>query len=356
MTKVHNFSAGPCILAPEVLKKAGEAVQNFNGLNLSLLEISHRSNDFVEVMDRARDLVKKLLNVPEGYEVVYLGGGASLGFYIAAMNFLKEGGKAAYINTGTWASNAIKEARLLGDVDVVASSEDRNFMYIPKNVQVPSGVDYLHYTSNNTIFGTQFKEVPKTDSLLICDMSSDIFSKPVDVSKFDLIYAGAQKNLGPAGSTLYIVKKEVLGQTGRKIPSMLDLNIHIAKDSMFNTPPVFPIYVNMLTLEWLEKLGGVEEMAKINEKKASTLYTEIDRNPLFRGVVDTEDRSDMNVTFVLTNDSYKDRFDKLWKEANISGIEGHRSVGGYRASIYNALPLEGVQALVDVMKELERTA
>lgn len=356
MTKVHNFSAGPCILAPEVLKKAGEAVGNFNNLNLSLLEISHRSSDFVEVMENARNLVKKLLNVPEGYEVLYLGGGASLGFYIAAMNFLKVGGKAAYINTGTWASNAIKEAKLVGDVEVVASSEDRNFMYIPKNIVVPGDADYLHYTSNNTIFGTQFKEVPKTDSLLICDMSSDIFSKPIDVSKFDMIYAGAQKNLGPAGSTLYIVKKELLGKTGRTIPSMLDLSTHIKKDSMFNTPPVFPIYVNMLTLEWLENLGGVSEMAKINQAKASTLYTEIDRNPLFRGVVDVEDRSEMNVTFVLTDDQHQERFDQLWKAANISGIKGHRSVGGYRASIYNALPLEGVQALVDVMKELENKA
>ena len=356
MTKVHNFSAGPCILAPEVLKKAGEAVGNFNNLNLSLLEISHRSSDFVEVMENARNLVKKLLNVPEGYEVLYLGSGASLGFYIAAMNFLKVGGKAAYINTGTWASNAIKEAKLVGDVEVVASSEDRNFMYIPKNIVVPGDADYLHYTSNNTIFGTQFKEVPKTDSLLICDMSSDIFSKPIDVSKFDMIYAGAQKNLGPAGSTLYIVKKELLGKTGRTIPSMLDLSTHIKKDSMFNTPPVFPIYVNMLTLEWLENLGGVSEMAKINQAKASTLYTEIDRNPLFRGVVDLEDRSEMNVTFVLTDDQHQERFDQLWKAANISGIKGHRSVGGYRASIYNALPLEGVQALVDVMKELENKA
>jgi phosphoserine aminotransferase len=356
MTKVHNFSAGPCILAPEVLKKAGEAVGNFNDLNLSLLEISHRSSDFVEVMENARNLVKKLLNVPEGYEVLYLGGGASLGFYIAAMNFLKVGGKAAYINTGTWASNAIKEAKLVGDVEVVASSEDRNFMYIPKNIVVPGDADYLHYTSNNTIFGTQFKEVPKTDSLLICDMSSDIFSKPIDVSKFDMIYAGAQKNLGPAGSTLYIVKKELLGKTGRTIPSMLDLSTHIKKDSMFNTPPVFPIYVNMLTLEWLENLGGVSEMAKINQAKASTLYSEIDRNPLFRGVVDVEDRSEMNVTFVLTDDQHQERFDQLWKAANISGIKGHRSVGGYRASIYNALPLEGVQVLVDVMKELENKA
>ena len=356
MTKVHNFSAGPCILAPEVLKKAGDAVSNFNDLNLSILEISHRSKDFVEVMDKATNLVKQVLNVPEGYEVVYLGGGASLGFYISAMNFLKENGKAAYINTGTWASKAIKEATRLGNIEVVASSEDKNFNYIPKDVIVPGDADYLHYTSNNTIFGTQFKSIPKTDSLLICDMSSDIFSKPVDISKFDLIYAGAQKNLGPAGSTLYIVKKELLGKTGRNIPSMLDLNIHIAKDSMFNTPPVFPIYVNMLTLEWLVELGGVEKMGQMNSEKANLLYDEIDRNPLFKGVTAIEDRSEMNVTFVLTDESYKERFDLLWNQANISGIKGHRSVGGYRASIYNAMPIEGVRTLVEAMKELEKTA
>lgn len=356
MTKVHNFSAGPCILAPQVIKKASEAVINFNNLNLSLLEISHRSKDFVEVMDKARNLVKKVLNVPDGYEVVYLGGGASLGFYIAALNFLKVGGKAAYINTGTWATGAIKEAKRVGSVDVIASSEDKNFSYIPKGYHVPKDIDYLHYTSNNTIFGTQFKSIPETDSLLICDMSSDIFSKPIDVSKFDLIYAGAQKNLGPAGSTLYIVKKELLGKTGNSIPSMLDLSNHIAKDSMYNTPPVFPVYVNMLTLEWLVELGGVEEMGRINAEKASTLYNEIDRNPFFRGVVEIEDRSEMNVTFVLNDEANKDRFDQLWKKANISGIEGHRSVGGYRASIYNALPLESVKVLVDAMKELEKTA
>ena len=356
MTKVHNFSAGPCILAPEVLKKAGEAVNNFNDLNLSILEISHRSKDFVEVMDKATNLVKKVLNVPDGYEVVYLGGGASLGFYISAMNFMKENGKAAYINTGTWSSKAIKEATKLGNIDVVASSEDKNFNYIPKDIIVPGDADYLHYTSNNTIFGTQFKDVPKTDSLLICDMSSDIFSKPIDVSKFDLIYAGAQKNLGPAGSTLYIIKKELLGKTGRNIPSMLDLNIHIAKESMFNTPPVFPIYVNMLTLEWLSALGGVEKMAQMNTEKATLLYDEIDRNPLFKGVIAIEDRSEMNATFVLTDDAYKERFDLLWNKANISGIKGHRSVGGYRASIYNAMPLEGVRTLVETMKELEKTA
>ena len=354
MTKIHNYSAGPCILPQEVLRKASEAVINFNDLNLSLLEISHRSKDYVEVMDKATSLVKEVLNVPDGYKVVYLGGGASLGFLISVMNFMKEGGKGAYINTGTWANKAIKEARLLGDVDVVASSKEHNYNYIPKSYQVPEDADYLHYTSNNTIFGTQFKSIPKTDKMLICDMSSDIFSKPIDVSKFDLIYAGAQKNLGPAGSTLYIIKEESLGLTGRDIPSMLDLRIHISKESMFNTPPVFPIYVNMLTLEWLKNLGGVEKMGQLNRAKADLLYNEIDRNPLFKGFAKTEDRSEMNVTFILTDDSNKERFDQLWKNANINGLNGHRSVGGYRASIYNALPIESVQVLVDVMQQLEK--
>src|SRR5690606_1613602 len=250
MSKVHNYSAGPCILADEVIKKASEAVLNFNQLNLSILEVSHRGKDFVEVMENARNLVKETLNVPEGYQVLFLQGGASLGFYIAAINFLKKDGKAAYIDTGTWSSNAIKEAKLLGKIDVVASSEDQDYTYIPKEYNIPSDADYLHFTSNNTIYGTQFKDFPESGIPLICDMSSDIFSKKIDVSKFDLIYAGAQKNLGPAGTTLYIVKEELLGQTGRTIPSMLDLQLHIKKESMFNTPAVFPIYVSMLTLEW----------------------------------------------------------------------------------------------------------
>jgi phosphoserine aminotransferase len=352
MTKVHNFSAGPCILPQEVLRKSSEAVVNFNNLNLSLIEISHRSKDFVEVMDKARSLVKEVLNVPNGYQVIYLGGGASLGFLITAMNYMKEGGKGAYIDTGTWASKAIKEARLFGDADVVASSKDDGYRFIPKNYEVPEDADYLHYTSNNTIYGTQFKSIPKTDKLLICDMSSDIFSKPIDVSKFDLIYAGAQKNLGPAGSTLYIIKEESLGLSGRDIPSMMDLSVHIKKDSMFNTPPVFPVYVNMLTLEWLKNLGGVEKMGQLNKAKAELLYNEIDRNPLFVGYANKEDRSEMNVTFNLVDESKKERFDKMWKAAQINGLNGHRSVGGYRASIYNALPIESVQVLVDVMKQL----
>ncbi len=353
MTKVHNYSAGPCILPQEVFEKASQAVLNFNDLNLSILEISHRSKDFVEVMEKARALVKELLNVPEGYQVLFLQGGASLGFLKAAYNFLPPREKAAYINTGSWSTKAIKEANRIGEVIEVASSEDKNFNYIPKGYGIPSEAKYLHLTSNNTIFGTQFKQFPISRVPILCDMSSDIFSQEIDVSKFDLIYAGAQKNMGPAGTTLYIVKESALGKAGDNIPTMLDLRTHIKKDSMFNTPPVYPIYVSMLTLEWLKKNGGVPAIAKQNQAKADLLYAEIDRNPLFEGVTAKEDRSNMNATFVLTNESLKEDFDAMWKEANINGLNGHRSVGGYRASMYNALPLESVQVLVDVMKELE---
>lgn len=351
--KKHNFSAGPCILPQEVLKKASEAVINFNNLGLSLIEISHRSADFVAVMERAKNLALELLDLKgKGYSALFLQGGASLEFLMVPYNLLPIGGKAAYINTGTWSSKAIKEARLLGDIEEIASSADSNFNYIPKNVKIPDDATYVHCTSNNTIFGTQMKSFPKTDKLLVCDMSSDIFSRKLDFTKFDIIYAGAQKNMGPAGTTLVVVKDEILGKTGRKIPSMLDYQVHISKDSMFNTPAVFPVYVSMLTLEWLIKLGGVEAIEKINEKKAGILYDEIDSNPLFKGVANKEDRSNMNVTFTLTDDSKKEEFDSKWKAAGISGINGHRSVGGYRASIYNAMPLESVQVLVDVMKSI----
>lgn len=352
--KKHNFSAGPCILPQDVLKKASEAVINFNGINLSLIEISHRSKEFVEVMENARNLVKELLNVPNGYSVLFLQGGASLEFLMVAYNLLKIDGTAAYIDTGAWSAKALKEAKLLGTIDVIASSKDKTYNFIPKNYTVPSNVDYVHCTSNNTIYGTQFKEFPKTDSLLVCDMSSDIFSKQIDISKFDLIYAGAQKNMGPAGTTLVIVKDSILGKTGRKIPSMLDYQIHINKDSMFNTPPVFPVYVSMLTLEWLKNLGGVSAIEKINEEKAALLYAEIDRNPHFKGFAAKEDRSLMNVTFNLTNEEDKEAFDKIWNAAGISGIKGHRSVGGYRASIYNAMPIESIQVLVNAMQQLEK--
>ncbi len=351
--KKHNFSAGPCILPQEVLKKSAEAIIDFNGLGLSLIEVSHRGKDFVDVMEKTRNLVKELLNLPEGYSVLFLQGGASLEFLMTPYNLLKEGGKAAYLDTGVWAAKAIKEAKLLGDIEVIASSKDKVYNYIPKNYTVLTDVDYVHCTSNNTIYGTQIKEFPKTDSLLVCDMSSDIFSRVLDFSKFDLIYAGAQKNMGPAGTTLVVVKDEILGKTGRTIPAMLDYQSHINADSMFNTPAVFPVYVSMLTLEWMKSLGGIAEIEKLNEAKAAILYAEIDRNPHFKGFAEKEDRSLMNVTFNLTNEDDKEAFDKLWNAAGISGIKGHRSVGGYRASIYNAMPIESVQVLVDTMQELE---
>ncbi len=350
----YNFGAGPCILPQEVFKQAADAVIDFNGL--SILEVSHRHKDFVAVMDEAIDLVKKALNVPAGYSVAFLQGGATLGFTISALNMMRDTKKAGYINTGTWASGAIKEAKKVGvDVQVFASSEDKNFNYIPKGFEIPTGLDYIHYTSNNTIYGTQFKETPKTNLPLVCDMSSDIFSKEIQVSDFDLIYAGAQKNLGPAGATLYIVKDEVLGKsTSPFMPTYLDLKQQIDKESMLNTPPVFSVYVAMLNLRNLLANGGVKDMEQRNIAKANLLYQEIDANPLFKGAVATEDRSNMNVTFLLENESLNEQFDKMWKEAGIVGLPGHRSVGGYRASIYNALPLESVQVLVDVMKEFTK--
>ena len=352
--KKHNFSAGPCILPQEVLKQASAAVLNFNDDNLSLIEISHRSKPFVAVMDKAIALVKELLNVPKGYSVLFLQGGASMEFLMVAMNLMKVDGKAAYTNTGAWAKKAITEANSLGEAIVLGDSSDKNYNYIPKGYTIARDVDYFHCTSNNTIYGTQMKEFPQCPTLMVCDMSSDIFSRKVEVSKFDIIYAGAQKNMGPAGATLVIVKDEILGKTGRKIPTMLDYNTHISKDSMFNTPPVFPIYVSMLTLQWLKDLGGVEVIEKINQAKADLLYGEIDRNPLFEGTAAIEDRSNMNVTFLLTDESKEEEFNKMWNEAGINGLKGHRSVGGYRASMYNAMPIESVQVLVDVMKKLEQ--
>ncbi|OAB78120.1 3-phosphoserine/phosphohydroxythreonine transaminase [Cochleicola gelatinilyticus] len=352
--KKHNFSAGPCILPQSVMQKASEAVINFNNLDLSLIEISHRSKDFVDVMENARSLALEHLGLQnKGYQALFLQGGASTQFLMAAYNLLEN--KAAYLNTGTWSSKAIKEAKLFGEIIEVASSKNANFNYIPKEYVIPSDADYFHCTSNNTIFGTQMKEFPEVNMPLVCDMSSDIFSRVLDFSKFDLIYAGAQKNMGPAGTTLVVVKEDILGKISRTIPSMLDYTVHIGKDSMFNTPPVFAVYVSMLTLEWLKEKGGVAAAEKLNNEKASLLYTEIDRNSLFEGfVANKEDRSNMNATFNLTSESHKDAFDSLWKNAGINGLEGHRSVGGYRASMYNALPIESVQVLVDVMKELER--
>ena len=353
--KIHNYSAGPCVLPKSVMEKAAESVINYNNTGLSIIEMSHRSKDFIDVMDRAVALVKELLNVPEGYEVLFLQGGASMQFYMTALNFLPQDGKAAYINTGTWSSKAIKEAKLLGEVVEIASSKDKNFNYIPKDYSVPSDVAYLHYTTNNTIFGTQFKHVPETNASLICDMSSDIMSQEIDVSKYDLIYAGAQKNIGPAGATVVIVKKDALGKSGRVLPSMMDYQIHINSESMYNTPPCFSIYSAMLTMEWVKELGGVKAMAERNKAKAELLYNEIDRNPLFKGTAAVEDRSLMNPTFVMNDDSLSADFLQKSIDAGISGIKGHRSGGGFRASMYNALELENVQALVDVMQEFERT-
>jgi len=351
----HNFTAGPCILPQQVLKQASEAVLNFNNDNLSLIEVSHRSAPIVAVMEKARALVLELLDLEnKGYSVLFLQGGASLEFLMTPYNLLKTNGKAAYLDTGTWSSKAIKEAKLLGEVEVVASSKDKNYNYIPKKYTIGNDVDYFHCTSNNTIYGTQLKSFPKTEGLLVCDMSSDIFSRRLDFSQFDLIYAGAQKNMGPAGTTLVVIKEDVLGNTGRQIPSMLDYQIHIAKDSMFNTPSVFAVYVSMLTLQWLKDLGGIDAIDKINQAKADLLYNEIDSNPLFEGAAVKEDRSNMNATFLLTDERLKEKFDKLCKEAGIVGINGHRSVGGYRASMYNALSLESVEVLVNIMKELNK--
>lgn len=351
--KIHNFSAGPCILPKEVLLKASESVMDFNGSGLSLIEISHRSKDFVAVMEKARSLALELLGLQgKGYQALFLHGGASLEFLMVAYNLLEK--KAGYLNTGTWSDKAIKEARLFGEVVEVGSSKDENFNFIPKGYSVPDGLDYLHLTSNNTIYGTQFKKFPVTDAPLVCDMSSDIFSRVLDFSQFDLIYAGAQKNMGPAGTTLVVVKEDILGKVSRKIPSMLDYQVHISKDSMFNTPAVFPVYTSMLTLEWLKNLGGIAAIEEVNEKKARLLYSEIDLNPVFEGYANKDDRSIMNATFTIAEDGLKDTFDAMLKEAGINGLNGHRSVGGYRASMYNALSLDSVGVLVDVMSEMER--
>jgi len=354
--KKHNYSAGPCILPQEVFEKASQAVLNFNDSGLSILEISHRSKDFVAVMDEARALALELLGLKnKGYQALFLQGGASMEFLRVPYNLLKEGGKASYLDTGTWASGAIKEAKTFGETVVVASSKEENYNHIPKQFEIPSDADYFHCTSNNTIFGTQMKSFPTTNVPVVCDMSSDIFSRQLYFSKFDLIYAGAQKNMGPAGVTLVVVKEELLGKTGRAIPSILDYEKHIKAESMYNTPAVFAVYTSLLTMQWLKNLGGIPAIEKINEAKAKLLYAEIDRNQLFRGASVVEDRSNMNATFLLNNESHAPIFDKMWKDAGISGLPGHRSVGGYRASMYNALPLESVQVLVDVMQELEKT-
>jgi phosphoserine aminotransferase len=352
--KKHNFSAGPSILPEEVLEKSAKAVLSFDD-GLSLIEISHRSKAFIDVMENARALAIELLGLEgKGYKALFLQGGANTQFLAVALNLLET--RAGYLNTGTWSDKAIKEARMHQEVLEVASSKEANFNYIPKGYKIPSDLDYFHCTSNNTIFGTQMKEFPKLDIPLVCDMSSDIFSRSLDFSKFDLIYAGAQKNMGPAGTTLVVVKEDILGKVTRQIPSMMDYKVQIGKDSMFNTPPVFAVYTSMLTLEWLKGLGGIEAIEKENFKKSRLMYSEIDLNPLFKGFAATADRSTMNATFSLTDDKLKDTFDGMWKDAGINGLNGHRSVGGYRASMYNALPLGSVETLVEVMSELERKA
>ena len=352
--KRHNFSAGPCVLPQEVLNKSAQAIMGYDN-GLSLIEISHRSKAFVDVMENARTLALELLGLEGmGYKALFLQGGASTQFLAVALNLLEK--RAAYLNTGTWSDKAIKEARIFDDILEVASSKDANYNYIPKGYDIPSDHDYFHCTSNNTIFGTQIKDFPDCDIPMVCDMSSDIFSRSIDFSKFGLIYAGAQKNMGPAGTTLVVVQEDILGKVSRKIPSMMDYKVHIGKGSMFNTPPVFPVYASMLNLEWLKNKGGIAAIEKENEKKAQLIYSEIDLNPLFDGFAAKADRSTMNATFTLNNDDLKESFDTMCQEAGINGLNGHRSVGGYRASMYNALTLESVQVLVEIMSELERKA
>ncbi len=352
MSKIHNFSAGPSILAESAFEKSIQDIKNFAGTGLSILEVSHRGKEFEKVMADTSNLVKTLLGVPDDYDVLFLQGGASTQFFQIPLNFLKT--KAAYTDTGTWANRALIEAKGYGEVNVVASSKASNYSFIPKDYNVPQDVDYFHCTSNNTIFGTQIKQFPDCGNTpLICDMSSDIFSKPVDVSKFAMIYAGAQKNMGPAGVTLVIIKKDMYEKMAdRHIPTMMKYKIHADNDSMYNTPPVFPILVSKYNLEWMLSAGGVEGMAKRNQEKADLLYNAIDNSPYFKGTTAVEDRSQMNVCFVFEEEhiGLEEKFNAACKEVNLSGLKGHRSVGGYRASLYNALPLESVQALVNVME------
>lgn len=349
--KKHNFSAGPSILPRVAIENAAKAILDFDSTGLSLLEISHRTKDFEAVRDEAVSLFKELLGVPEGYHVLFVGGGASTQFFHVPYNLLEK--KAGYVNTGVWAKKAIKEAKLFGEVEVLASSEDKNFNYIPKGFNVSTDLDYLHITTNNTIYGTEYHEDLNSPVTLIADMSSDIFSRPIDVSKYGMIYGGAQKNIGPAGATFIVVREDILGKVTRPLPSMVDYRNQIKEGSMFNTPPVFAIYVIRETLRWLKSIGGVEAMYKKNREKANLLYGEIDSNPMFKGTAEVEDRSIMNVCFVM-NDGYEDlapEFMKFATEKGMVGIKGHRLVGGFRASIYNAMPIESVQALVDCMKE-----
>jgi phosphoserine aminotransferase len=351
MSKVYNFSAGPAVLPGAALSSSAAAVKEYNDSGMSILEMSHRSKDIMEVMENAISLVKELLSVPQGYQVIFLQGGASLQFCMVPYNLLNEDETAAYVETGAWAKKAAKEARNFGKVNILASSADSNFTFIPKEYNIPEDARYLHITSNNTIYGTQYHSFPETSVTMAADMSSDIFSRPVDVSGFGIIYAGAQKNMGPAGITLVIVREDLLGKVRRSIPTMLDYRTHIDKTSMFNTPPVFALFVARETLAWLKSIGGVEAIQKINERKAARLYEEIDSNPLFKGTAEKEDRSNMNVPFVMDNKELEPEFLPFALERGLSGLKGHRSVGGFRASIYNAMPEKGVDALIACMRE-----
>ena len=351
--KKYNFNAGPSILPSEVIKATAEACLEFNNSGLSLMEISHRSKDFQPVMDEAEALMKELLDIPEGYKILFLGGGASLEFCMVPYNLLEK--KAAYLNTGTWAKKAMKEAKLFGEVVEVASSAADNYTYIPKNFTVPADADYFHITTNNTIYGTEIRKELDSPVQMVADMSSDILSRPVDVSKYAIIYGGAQKNLSMAGVTFVIVKEDALGKVSRQIPTMLDYRTHVEKGSMFNTPPVVPVFTALQTMKWIKAQGGVKVMDARAKERAEILYSEIDRNKLFRGTVAEEDRSLMNICFVM-NDEYKELeadFMKFATDKGMVGIKGHRSVGGFRASCYNAMSVEGVKALVEAMKEFE---
>ena len=351
--KKHNFYAGPSILSEYTLNNTAAAIKDFAGTGLSILEISHRSKEFTAVIEEAAQLFKELLDVPAGYEVLFLGGVASMQFCMVPFNLLKT--KAAYLDTGTWSSKAIKEAKFFGEVDVVASSKEANYTYIPKDYTVPADVDYFHITTNNTIYGTEIRKDPDVNVRLVADMSSDIFSRPVDVSKYDLIYGGAQKNLAPAGVTFVIVKEDVLGKVERAIPTMLDYRTHISKGSMFNTPPVLPIFSALQTLRWYKELGGVEKLEQLDKAKAAKLYDAIDNSKIFTGTVKAEDRSIMNVCFVMKPEyaELEKGFVDFAATKGIVGIKGHRSVGGFRASLYNALPMESVDVLIAAMKEYE---
>ena len=351
--KKYNFGAGPSILPQEVMKATADACVEFGDMGLSLMEISHRTKEFQAVMDEAQALFKELLDIPEGYSVLFVGGGASLEFCMVPYNLLEK--KAAYLNTGVWAKKALKEAKLFGEVVEVASSADANYTFIPKEYEIPADADYFHITTNNTIYGTEIRKDLDSPVPLVADMSSDIFSRPVDVSKYGMIYGGAQKNLSMAGVTFVIVKDELLGHVSRPIPTMLDYRTHVEKGSMFNPPPVVPIYCALQNLKWIKAQGGVKEMARRAEERAALLYGEIDRNPLFKGTAAKEDRSLMNICFVMA-DEYKDleaEFLKFAQSKGMQGVKGHRSVGGFRASCYNAMPLEGVKALVACMQEFE---